>query len=222
VALSRIIVRVSNQESDTRYAAVQKYITSENVYELYLSSVKFIERALLEAYGGFFTQGSHCRLINQSILEVSPDKIGNNVGLVVTSPPYPNAYEYWLYHKYRMFWLGMDPEAVKNAEIGARPHYFKKNPATEADFEQQMTQVFRLLSQVMRRHTIVCFLVGRSIIHQKKIDNSALLERAAISCGFNQVARVERRIAKTRKAFNPALSTINQESILLFRLEGTN
>ena len=43
----------------------------------------------------------------------------------MTSPPYPNAYEYWLYHKYRMYWLGMDPIAVRQQEIGARPHYFR-------------------------------------------------------------------------------------------------
>ncbi len=53
VALSRIIVRVSNQESDTRYAAIRKDVDSKQVYKLFLDSVAFIEQAVLEAYGGF-------------------------------------------------------------------------------------------------------------------------------------------------------------------------
>jgi site-specific DNA-methyltransferase (cytosine-N4-specific) len=35
-----------------------------------------------------------------------------------------------LYHKYRMYWLGMDPIAVREHEIGARPHYFRTKPKT--------------------------------------------------------------------------------------------
>jgi len=220
VALSRIIVRVSNQESDTRYAAIQKQITSGQVYELFMSSVLFVEQAVLEAYGGFFSVPPRCGLINQNILDVSANTIATNIGLVVTSPPYPNAYEYWLYHKYRMYWLGMDPLAVRNAEIGARAHYFRKNPATEVDFENQMTSVFRLMSQIMSPGSYACFLVGRSVIHGRRIDNRVLLKRAAARSGFHCKAEVERRISQSQKAFNPAVSTINEESIMVFLLDG--
>jgi site-specific DNA-methyltransferase (cytosine-N4-specific) len=220
VAVSRIIVRVSNQESDTRYAAIQKDVNSKQVYKLFLESATFIEQALIEAYGGFFAPSVERKLILGNILDIAPETVGRNVGLVVTSPPYPNAYEYWLYHKYRMYWLGMDPLKVRKMEIGARPNYFKKRPATESDFEHQMSQVFHLLSQVMKPQTLACFLMGRSIVHGKTIDNSSLLKRAAEANGFLQVARVERRINQTRKAFNPVLSTINQESIMLFMAGG--
>src|SRR5207247_8794998 len=132
------------------------------------------------------------RVITKDLLAVEPDEVGTDIGLVVTSPPYPNAYEYWLYHKYRMYWLGMDPIAVREAEIGARPHYFKKNHQTEADFERQMSHCFRLLSQVMRIDAFACFVVGRSIIHGREIDNEALLERAALPQGFRKMASVQR------------------------------
>lgn len=222
VALSRIIVRVSNQESDTRYAAIRKDVNSKQVYTLFLDSVAFIEQAVLETYGGFFAPSVECKLICGDILDITPESIGRNIGLVVTSPPYPNAYEYWLYHKYRMYWLGMDPLEVRRMEIGARPHYFRKQPATESDFERQMTQVFHLLSKVMIPQALTCFLVGRSVVHGKTIDNSSLLKRAAETNGFLQVAKVERRINQTRKAFNPVVSKINQESILLFMAGGGN
>ena len=64
-------------------------------------------------------------------------------------------------------------------EIGARPHYFKTNHQNEHDFEKQMRTTFELLFQVMKPRAKACFLVGRSIIHGRVIDNVALLERAA-------------------------------------------
>src|SRR5690606_38028293 len=138
---------------------------------------------------------------------------------VITSPPYPNAYEYWLYHKYRMYWLGMDPIAVRSREIGARPHYFRKNHQTEHDFEAQMAGVFSLLARVMLPGGYVCFVVGRSVIHGRVIDNQALLTRAAETHGFLRAGCVERSIMRTRKSFNPAHSTISREGILVLAFE---
>jgi hypothetical protein len=158
--------------------------------------------------------------MTKDLMTVAPDEVGTNVGLVVTSPPYPNAYEYWLYHKYRMYWLGMDPISVREAEIGARPHYFKKNHQTEGDFEGQMGRCFSLLAQVMRKGAYACFVVGRSIIHKRQIDNEALLARAAAPHGFHKAASIERKIALTRKSFNLAHGTINREQIVAFILEG--
>lgn len=221
VALSSIIVRVSNQESDTRYAAIVKPVSQGTVW------ASFDKAALSVAYGlasietGLFPDVPSIRIITKDLMRVRADEIGQRVGLVVTSPPYPNAYEYWLYHKYRMYWLAMDPVAVREREIGARPHYFKKNHQTEADFERQMSQCFKLLSQVMRLGALACFIVGRSIIHGREIDNEALLERAAMPHGFRKVGSVQRNIAINRKSFNLAHGTINRERIVVFAMEAS-
>ncbi len=217
VALSSIIVRVSNQDGDTRYAAVTKRTSAQLVYELFTQAAANIDRAYQEEFGGLFPAGrSAVKVITQDVLRAKPADIGAKIGLVITSPPYPNAYEYWLYHKYRMYWLGMDPLVVRAAEIGARPHYFKKNHQTEADFEVQMGKVFQLLGAVTTPAASVCFIVGRSIIHGRMIDNAALLERAARHYGFRRLLSVQRTIPRTRKAFNPVLSTINAESVMIF------
>jgi site-specific DNA-methyltransferase (cytosine-N4-specific) len=84
------------------------------------------------------------RIIEADTLAITEQDIAANVGLVITSPPYPNAYEYWLYHKYRMWWLGFDPLAVKEKEIGARAHFFKKNHHTAELFVEQMRTTFKL------------------------------------------------------------------------------
>jgi len=216
VVLSRIVVRVSNQESNTRYAAIQKDVSFDLVFQLFDSSADFINAALRDRFEGLLSRSAPCSLLARNILDVTPTSLPAPVGLTVTSPPYPNAYEYWLYHKYRMYWLGMDPLAVREAEIGARLHYFKKNHHTALDFERQMGEVFALLAAVQPSGTYACFLVGRSVIHGREIDNAALLQRAAAPHDFRSVADVDRHIAPTRKAFNPANSRIDRETILVF------
>jgi DNA modification methylase len=219
VALSSIIVRVSNQESDTRYAAIAKPVTSDTVWTSFERAAVSVGSGVSSIGNDLFPNPASARIITKDVLGVQPEEIGQGIGLVVTSPPYPNAYEYWLYHKYRMYWLGMNPIAVRDREIGARPHYFKKNHQTEKDFEQQMGYCFKLLSRVMRADAFACFVVGRSIIHGRRIDNEALLERAAIPHGFRKIGSVQRNIAIHRKSFNLAHGTINREQIVIFATE---
>ncbi|MCB0133767.1 MAG: hypothetical protein KDD75_01490 [Caldilineaceae bacterium] len=218
VALSSIIVRVSNQDSDTRYAAVEKDLSKETVFNGFERAVSITGEAVERPNGDLFTAPARVHLVHRDIMDVEPEEVGEDVGLVITSPPYPNAYEYWLYHKYRMYWLGMDPIAVRDSEIGARPHYFKKNHQTEHDFERQMGRCFWLLRRVMRKGAHACFVVGRSIIHGREIDNEALLERAASSHGFKKVGSIQRNIARKRKSFNLSHGTINREGIVVFAL----
>jgi site-specific DNA-methyltransferase (cytosine-N4-specific) len=219
VAFSSIVVRVSNQDSDTRYAAIEKNVTQVDVWNHFERAAKSVGLVVSGIGEELFSNRPQIKIITKDLMQVEPDEVGKGIGLVITSPPYPNAYEYWLYHKYRMYWLGMDPIAVREKEIGARPHYFKKNHQTEEDFERQMERCFWLLSKVMIPNCYACFVVGRSIIHGRHIDNEALLERAARLHGFRKVGSVARKIARNRKSFNLSHGKINEEGIMIFLLE---
>ena len=78
-----------------------------------------------------------------------------------------------------------------------------------------MRTTFELLFQVMKPRAKACFLVGRSIIHGRVIDNVALLERAAEGY-FGTSGIVSRSIRKTRKAFNLAHAKIDTEHLIIF------
>jgi site-specific DNA-methyltransferase (cytosine-N4-specific) len=212
-ALSRIIVRVSRQESDTRYAAIENNYSYDTVMTSYHRSVSEVCRALRSAP---FSDPIDVRVINADIFDVSPDAVEGPFDLVITSPPYPNAYEYWLYHKYRMYWLGFDPIAVRSREIGARPHYFKKDPQTAADFEIQMSALFGLLAKVTTHTAPLCFVISDSIIHGKPIDNRALMTRSARAHGYRLCEATVRHIPSGRKAFNPTVSPRDEEHVLVF------
>lgn len=175
LALSSILVKVSNQESDTRYAAIEKTVSFDDVFIAFSAAAGKLERALRQRD---WTPGA-VQVIEKSTLEVSSADVTHKIGLVITSPPYPNAYEYWLYHKYRMWWLGLDPLSVKSKEIGARAHFFKKHHHTADLFVEQMRQTFTLIDSVLVQHGFVCFVVGRSRIHGKIVDNAAIIDRVA-------------------------------------------
>lgn len=213
LALSSVIVRVSNQESDTRYAAIKKNICSEDVLKLFTNTILSYYDILHES-----NQDLKRSIIkNQDSLKIKGDDFVNKIGLTITSPPYPNAYEYWLYHKYRMYWLGFDPIKVKETEIGARPHYFRKNPERPEAFEEKMSQLFKVLNENTIKNGYACFVVGDSKIHGEIIDNAQMIINAANKNGFSEFALLPREIKSHRKAFNIKNSRAKSEDILIFR-----
>ena len=213
LALSSIIVRVSNQDSDTRYAAVPKSVTAENVFSLFGRAAQRIVSALAARD---YTLAP-TKVIATDTLTVNPNDLSHRVGLVITSPPYPNAYEYWLYHKYRMWWLGFDPLAVKEREIGARAHFFKRDHHTAADFTRQMAGTFDLLRKVVIPGGYVCFVVGRSKIHGKIINNAGVIEDVGRDAGFHREFLTERVVSPHRKSFNLSHAHIKTESVVVLK-----
>jgi site-specific DNA-methyltransferase (cytosine-N4-specific) len=213
LALSSILVRISNQESDTRYAAVEKNINREAVFVHFKRAVEKLNKALLQRDWSL----APVQIIESNTLTLHADEVGGKVGLVVTSPPYPNAYEYWLYHKYRMWWLGLDPLVVKENEIGARAHFFKRNHHTKDHFYDQMRATFELIDKVLVKRGYACFVIGRSKIHGKIIDNADIIQSVATEAGFIMAARIERPIAASRKSFNLSHANIKTETILIMQ-----
>ena len=216
MALSSIIVRVSNQESDTRYAAIEKNVTSEFVYKEFLNASRRISEVLDERDYPLVSS----TIIEADTLTLDPAQIGNQIGLIITSPPYPNAYEYWLYHKYRMYWLGFDPISVKKREIGARAHFFKRDHHTADEFVKQMFQTFKLINEVLVSDGYVCFVIGRSCIHGRIVDNAAIIEKVARTAGFKLVFMSERIISAKRKSFNLSHAKIKTEKVLVLKRQG--
>lgn len=213
LAISSIVVRVSNQESDTRYAAINKDVTADQVF----SSFSKAARRVGDVLGSRDYELSPAQVCEGDTLAFPATAVRHPVGIVITSPPYPNAYEYWLYHKYRMWWLGFDPLFVKDREIGARAHFFKGDRHTAEDFVQQMGKTFALLKQVVIMGGFVCFVVGRSRIHGELVDNAKIIDRVGVEAGFSPFYAKERILSPNRKSFNLSHANIKTETILVLR-----
>lgn len=201
-AVSAATVRVSRQDSDTRYAAINKAGNQQSAAEAFGRSLARTG-AWLRTNAAYFDPTATSRVLNRDARDLSP-VADNSVNLACFSPPYPNAYEYWLYHKYRMYWLGFDAVSVRESEIGARPHYSKKDGLTEGDFASQMSEVFIELKRVLVAggHSVV--IIGDSIIKGRRIDNGALIADVGHAAGFKVEYAGERNIATSKSSFNRA------------------
>lgn len=208
--LSSNLVRLSNQDSDTRYAAVEKNIKGEDVFSLFIKTAEKLDKAKNSQ-----EINESSIVINKNSLLLESADLPKKIGLTITSPPYPNAYEYWLYHKYRMWWLGYDAEKVKIDEIGARPHYFKKNPQTADDFINQMETLFEFLYTNSEKGAYSVFIIGRSKIHGEIINNELIVENAGVKSGFSHVTTLKRTVKSSRKSFNLSHARIKEEFIVI-------
>ena len=217
VTLAAIVVSVSRQDSDTRYVRREKPIEPGGAVRRYLNQ---LDSAIVAAreMGDLIEDRFFCQVLDADVLK-TPDTAPFD--LVVTSPPYPNAYSYHLYHRTRLIWLGHDPEPFKKNEIGSHRKYSAKgrNRATPETFRTEFESIFRWLRDRLRDRRYACFVIGDSTIDGKRVDNASLLAEAGASAGFREAARIERTIASTRKAFNPRIGRIKTENILILRKE---
>lgn len=80
-----------------------------------------------------------------------------------------------------------------------------------------MRETFTLISKVLVERGYACFVIGRSKIHGKIIDNADIIQAVAAEAGFTTTARIERAISATRKSFNLSHANIKTETVLVLQ-----
>jgi site-specific DNA-methyltransferase (cytosine-N4-specific) len=213
VALSGIIINVSHQDSDTRYVRVTKNIAHFDTFDKFAKQLNKLRKIMSVS----------CKLIEngKSVFKVADSRQENifrenSANLAVTSPPYPNAYDYHLYHKYRLFWLGMNPHDLRKSEIGAHADYSKKNGPDEFDFMRDMEKCFLNTSNILKQGSYFVLVIGDSILKGRNIRNNEILKQAAENTPFNFVTEFTRNLKLSKKSFNPKIGNIKTEKIVIF------
>ena len=80
-----------------------------------------------------------------------------------------------------------------------------------------MSLTFALIREVLVHNGYVCFIVGRSRIHGRIVDNASIIEEVARSAGFERIFTTERTLSAKRKSFNLAHANIKRESVLVLQ-----
>jgi DNA modification methylase len=213
VALSGIIINVSRQDSDTRYVRVPKEIKPYDTYNRFAKQLMKLKKVMIES-GEMLKNGkSIFKMADTRTKGIFPE---NSADLAVTSPPYPNAYDYHLYHKYRLYWLGMNPQQLRRSEIGAHADYSKKNGPDEFDFMRDMEKCFLNTSKILKPGSYFVLVIGDSILKGRNIQNNEILKQAAKNTPFGFVTEFARNLKLSRKSFNPKIGNIKTEKIVVF------
>jgi len=214
VALSGIIINVSNQDSDTRYVRVPKKVNCFDTYNRFSRQLNKLRKTMSISYKQLAKGHSEFKVADSREEGIFPK---NSAGLSVTSPPYPNAYDYHLYHKYRLFWLGMNPHQLRKREIGAHADYSKKNGPDEFDFMRDMERCFLNTSIILKPGSYFVLVIGDSILQGRNIRNNEILKEAAKNTPFNFVTEFTRNLNLRKKSFNPRIGNIKTEKIMIFK-----
>ena len=80
-----------------------------------------------------------------------------------------------------------------------------------------MNCVFDTLAECLVVDGHICFVVGRSIISGRVIDNAELIQDIGEKHNLVLVANITREIAPAKKSFNLKYGKIKEENILVFR-----
>lgn len=215
--LSTIINSVSNQESDTRYAAIHKpQLTVEYAANTFIKKFKTVLKLFVE-----FNKTSRLNDENSAILLDSKkcDSIipVNSVDLILTSPPYVNTYDYYLYHKHRMNWLDFDVQYSMNAEIGSRREFSSlKKP--ESKFNNDLLEIFQKCDRVLKDNGKSVIVIGDGKIAGKMYDAKKNMIELALIIGWELIDYSYTKLDNTSRAFQQSYRTKGKkEHILTFR-----
>lgn len=217
-SLSKIITKVSNQESETRYRAVENDIPIGGTVTIYLRDLKenFIK---VKAIGQLLGHRSACFYtanVMDDIIGVRKIIKENEVDLVVTSPPYPNAFDYHLYHRFRIFWLDGDPVEMGKAEIGSHLKYQRNKDSFEA-FEDEMTPVLHNCFQALKPGRYAVFVLGDAVFNGTVYSTSKRIGSLAEKIGFQVIAIINRPLPETKRSIKNSARRATEEQLLVIR-----
>lgn len=89
-----------------------------NVDELFIKKIKSMQQ-ILSQMSKVIKDPPDVKVICGDARNLSIEN--NSIDLIITSPPYVNALDYYRVHMYNMLWLGMDFDLFRKHEIGGIP-----------------------------------------------------------------------------------------------------
>lgn len=210
--VSSIIVRVSNQESDTRFVAKNKGIQDNFTFRQFLTRAKeYLERI------SAFSQKAHkecfLKLINADSRNLN--MLGDDsIDMIITSPPYANTYDYYLYHKFRKRWLDIDVKFAQNNEIGSRREYSSlKKPAEQwtTDLKLCFHEMFRLI----KKDGLAFIVIGDSVIKKQLIKIDEVICDFMPEIGFEVCNVISSNLSEHSRMFNPTFTQKDKKEHLI-------
>lgn len=212
-ALSAVLVSVSRQDSETRWVRTDRAVAPADVYG---RVARRLRDSLMRAE-------QYCESARAPVSVITADArampvADSSASLVMTSPPYANSHDYYLYNKLRLFWLGYQVAPVQNAEFGSRnKHSDMKQPIDH--YLDAMISIFAESSRIVRRNGHVCFVVGDAVIRGEFFDMGLILEPVAASAGLETWGHYSFSQKKFTRTFFAGFGTNQpkQTHVLIYR-----
>lgn len=139
----------------------------------------------------------------------------DTVDLIVTSPPYVNALDYYRVHMYNMLWLGMDFDLFRKHEIGGHSHFIMNRFRLLSEYLGDMLRSMVEMNRVLKKGKICAIVVGNSSLEYELIESHKYFSAFTTHIGFKHVKTIFRNIDKTRKYTSAEIGKIDDEYIVV-------
>jgi len=211
---SSIIVRVSYQDSDTRYSRILREIAPNEVDVAFQTRLTDTMARIPKAMVSGRTAVESIQADARSVPFIKND----SVSLIVTSPPYLNAYDYHKYHRQRLLWVdgGESVAFARDNEIGSHDKFTRKNSIPDGYFTD-MDTCFKEWFRVLKKDGSCLIVIGDAIVSKEAVPVADRFVDLLSCQGLTKVNRWIRTLHSTKRAFNIKNSRISHEHILLFR-----
>lgn len=216
-AFSRSILRASFQDSETRYVAKQREVGRGEVARIFASLLRAVSKKA-RTLGPLlhFRKPEFYTLDLRDASQVHKVVPPGSVDLIVCSPPYPNATDYHLYHRFRLFWTGFDPRQLANSEIGSHLRHQKQRTGFE-EYVAEMTQCVQVMYDGLRPSRYCVLVLGDAVFRGKTYKTASEIALIAKKIGFEHVTTVDRAVHGTRRSFIAAARRLRTEQLLVLR-----
>ncbi len=180
-------------------ATIRAIIESENgnnitgIFERKINAMTY----LMRDYAKLFKKQTKVTTGDARKLNLS----SNSVDLIVTSPPYVNALDYYRVHMYNMLWLGMDYNIFKLHEIGGHSHFLLNRFRLLSEYLGDMLRAMIEMNRVLKTGKVCAIVVGNSSIDYEMIESHKYFASMAKRIGFEHKKTLFRKIDRTSKYF---------------------
>jgi DNA modification methylase len=184
------------------------------VDDLFLKKVKYIESELYET-AKVIKKAPWVKLINGDARKLEVET--NSIDLIVTSPPYVNALDYYRAHMYNMLWLGMDFDIFRKHEIGGHSHFIMNRFRLLSEYLGDMLRSMIEMNRVLKQGKLCVIVVGNSSVEYELIESHKFFAAMAKHIGFKPIKSIFRNIDTTKKYTSADVGKIDDEYILVMQ-----
>lgn len=209
-AFSAVIVKVSRQESDTRWVAVDKNHPPGFALRAYAQKLTDMIPRSLE-FSRLASSSATIMRCDATSLACVPNSVAD---IIVTSPPYMNSYDYYLYHKLRMFCLGYDHKIVQSAEIGSRNRHCDKSEDPNS-YRNLMNSCLQSIKRILKPSSILAIVIGDSVYKGELVPMKAVYDELCRKTGFARLDSYQYDQRKYTASFIKGYKTVPKHSYVL-------
>ena len=219
LVFSSIINTVSNQESDTRYAAINKpNMTIKHIADVFIKKFNAILEMFI-VFNNTCISNNHIQIYLKDAKQCDQVIPSNSVDLILTSPPYPNTYDYYLYHKHRMNWLECDVKYSMENEIGSRREFSSlKKPQDK--FDDDLYAIFSACNKTLKYNGNIVIVMGDGRIQGEIYEAKSHIEKISEKLNWELIDYSYTSLDETARSFQQSYRTKGKKEHILTLKKG--